>query len=123
MTAASASKMLTFSRPEHVSSATGQQDDDAHDYQHQLVVPSVISPEFNVPHENFLLNRAEHDQNEADSGWLDQDSKGNAEAAQYFGDAQEDCETLAHADALASSDRIFQMVQATGKEDETHHQS
>src|SRR5260370_42073453 len=54
--------------PENVLAPVRTCDDDVHQNQHQIVMPScrVFSPEPGLPNEDFSLDRAQHDQYQTD---------------------------------------------------------
>src|SRR5437868_3341144 len=84
---------------------------------------SVAPPETCVPDKDHLLNRAEQDQDEAKSRQLRENAECDPQASGDFGDAEENGEALAHADARASPSRISQVFPTTRNEDQPNHQS
>jgi hypothetical protein len=108
-----------------VGAAAGEGDDEIHEDEHQVVVPAVgfLSSKAGVPRENFLLDGAKHDQDEAEGGKLGEDACGYAERTGNFGDSEEDRETFWQLDAFGSGLGIFEVVVAAGGEDEAHHEA
>src|SRR5438445_605774 len=92
--------------------AAGRHDDEIHHDQHQIVVPAVGSaaPEPRLPHEDLLLDRAEHDQDQPDRGELCEESERDADATGHFRAAQEYREAGARTDALRPLDRGLEVV-------------
>ena len=86
-------------------------------------MPAVGSPKLEMPGENLFLNCAQHDEDEANGRKLCQNPKDDTETAANLGYAQKDGEAFAHLDALASACGILEMVDATGDEDQGHHEA
>ena len=106
--------------------AAGGYDDEIHDNEHGFIAPAIgagISPETGAPDEDFFLNGAKHDENQADGGELRENAEGNAEASGKFGRTQENREWFAHADALAPSGGVLEMAEAAGQENESDHET
>jgi hypothetical protein len=57
---------------QNVTSAVRKTHHQAHDDEHQIVVPSgsLLAPKAGVPHEHFFLDGAEHDQDQSNRGQL-----------------------------------------------------
>src|SRR5438067_3434767 len=117
----SSSRALTLA-PQRVMTASSKQYGYAHHDQHQLVVPSVACPKVDVPDKHLLLNRSQHNQDEADCRELREHAEGNAKAAENFRSSQEEGEASVHSDAPAAFIWILHMIPATGEEDQTHHE-
>lgn len=62
VTTSSRQEMAVGSFPEYVFTAASAHNDDVHQNQHQIVMPSrsLFSPEAGVPNEDLLLNRSQH---------------------------------------------------------------
>src|SRR6266446_3032099 len=105
------------------ATAIGQDYDQIHYDEHQVVMPAVrfLSPETGMPHENLFIDCAQHDQDQAEGGELSQNTQHDSQAAQDFTGADQDGEVLAQTDAFAASFRIFEVVPAAGDEDYSDH--
>jgi hypothetical protein len=105
------------------AAAIGENDDQIHYDEHQVVVPSIgfLSPETAMPHENLFIDCAQHDQDQAEGGELGQNAQDNSQGAQDFASADQGGEILAQADAFAASFRVFEVVPAAGDEDYSDH--
>src|SRR5450755_3356353 len=82
-----------------------------------------LSPEASVPREDFFLDGSQHDQDQAESGQLGEDTGRYAESAGNFGDAEEDRDTFWQPNAFGAGFGIFQVVVATGGEDQADHEA
>src|SRR5215208_7149238 len=93
---------------QHVPTTASRGDHQAHCDEEEIVVPAVagLAPEASVPDEDLLLDCTQHDENESYRGQLRQDTQGDSYPTGELCEAQEASEPGAHADALASSDRI-----------------
>src|SRR5438876_786102 len=105
--------------------AAGRDDDEIHHDQHQIVVPAVgaAAPEPRLPHEDLLLDRAEHDQDQPDRGELCEESEGDADATDHFRAAQEYREAGARTDALRPLDGVLEVVPSTIQEHDGDHEA
>src|SRR5213080_3801261 len=83
-------------------------DGEIHHEQHQVIVPTVrpVAPKTRLPHEDLLLYRAEHDQDQTDGGELRQDSQSHAGAAEQLRRPEKQREARARADAARAGHRI-----------------
>lgn len=108
-----------------IAAAIGEKDEQVHEDEDQVVMPAggFFSPEAGVPDEDFFLDGAEHDEDEADGGDLGEDAEGNSEGAGHLADAENDGESLAHSDAAGAGFGIFQVAVAAGGEDKSDHQA
>ena len=102
-----------------VGAAIGEGDDQVYQDKHQIVMPArtFLAPEPCVPSENLFLNGAERDQDQTEVSKLGENSQSHPQASRDLGDAQEDCEGLAHSDALGAPRWIFKMAVAAGDKD------
>ena len=107
------------------TTAVSEQDDQVHRDKDQLVVPAVglLAPEPDVPDKDFLLNRAEHDEDESDGRYLSEHAAGDTQPASDFGNTKNDRETLAHADAFGALGGFGGVAPAAGDEDRGDHQA
>src|SRR5437667_4158 len=66
--------------------AAGQENHEIHHEQHEVVVPAVCpaSPKADLPHEDLLLYRTEHEEDQPDGGELCEDPERHAHAPEDF---------------------------------------
>src|SRR3989442_77198 len=83
----------------------------------------LAAPKAGLPHEDLLLNRAQHDEAQSDGGELGEDAECDTHATEDLGRAQKDGETRARTDALCALGRMFQVIPAAIKEDDGDHQT
>src|SRR5713226_4313947 len=110
---------------DHEPAAAGCDDHHVHDEQHQVIMPAVrlAAPKADLPHEDLLLNRAQHDEAQSDGGELGEDAECDAHAPEDLGSAQKDGETRGRTDALCALGGMFQVIPAAIEEDDGDHQS
>src|SRR5207253_4369807 len=99
-----------------------QHNREIHHEQHQVVVPAVAAPKAALPHEDLLLYRAEHDQNQPDGGELCQDPERHPGAAEQLRRAEKHGEARAHADAVRARHRVLQMIHTAREEHHGDHE-
>src|SRR5207244_4946345 len=70
--------------------------------QHEVVVPALCpaSPKADLPHEDLLFYRTEHEQDQPEGGELCEDPERHAHAPEDFRGAEKDREPGARPDAL-----------------------
>src|SRR5216683_1720687 len=68
---------------QHVTSVTGEDDDQIHQYKDEVVVPAIglLTPEAGVPDKNLLLDCAQHDQDQSHRSKLGKHAEGYAQAS------------------------------------------
>src|SRR5690242_16162303 len=94
------------------------------DTENEFVIPTqaVLAPEAGLPDEDFLLQRAQHDQDQSDGGRLRQKSDDYRRAAKQLDDAENRHCTFRQADTLAARRGVFEIVVAAVDKDEPDHQ-
>jgi hypothetical protein len=109
---------------ENESSAIGKCDYEIHYNEYQIVVPTgiLLAPKARMPDEYLHLDCTEHDENQSHGGELGENSKGDAEPSRKFGGADKNCETLAHANTLASGNRVLERSPSAGDENHADHE-
>src|SRR5439155_1309890 len=107
------------------SSSAGHDNHEIHHEQHQVVVPAVSapSPKADLPYEDLLLYRTEHEEDQPDGGELNQDAERHAYAAQNFGAAEKDRKPGARLDALRPLGGVPEVIPPTIEEDDGDHES
>src|SRR6266566_379670 len=110
---------------DHEPAAAGCDDHHVHDEQHQVIMPAVrlAAPKAGLPHEDLLLNRAQHDEAQSDGGEQGEDAECDTHAPEDLGSAQKDGETRARPDALCALGGMPQVIPAAIEEDDGDHQS
>src|SRR5437016_10327574 len=99
-----------------------QHNREIHHEQHQVIVPAVAAPKAALPHEDLLLYRAEHDQDQPNGGELCQDPERHRGAAQQLRRAEKDREAGAGTDAAGACHRVLEMIQAAREEHHGDHE-
>jgi len=81
-------------------------------------MPTVagLAPEPGMPDKKFLLDGAEHNEDEAECGELRQDTKGDPEPAGQFGNPQKPGEPRARSNTFAPGYRIARVTPAAPDE-------
>src|SRR6266851_1522791 len=106
------------------SSSAGQQNHETHHEEHQVVVPSVCSasPKADLPDEDLLLYRTEHEEDEPDGGELSQDPERHAHAPEDFRGAEKDREPGARPDALRPLGGVLEVMPPAIEEHDGNHE-
>src|SRR5438445_8931926 len=99
-----------------------QHNREIHHEQHQVVVPAVAAPEAAIPHEDLLLYRAEHDQDQPNGGELCENPERHPGAAQQLRRTEKDREAGAGTDAAGACHRVLEMIQAAREEHHGDHE-
>src|SRR5262249_42580172 len=112
-------------KEKHEGAGAEAEDDEVHDDEEQLVVPALgaLAPEAGLPHEDFFLDGAEHDEDEADGGPARENSGGQAESAGQFSDPKEQRHAFAQADAFGASFEMGDVAPAAETECGGQHQA
>src|SRR6266436_3188018 len=111
--------------PENVLASAGTGDDNVHQYQHQIVMPSesLFSPETGVPNKDLLLDRSQHDQNQTNRRELREYTKRDSQPSGEFRDTEKHRKRPIHTYTLSPLLWIFNIGPAAGHKHCRHHQS
>src|SRR2546425_4974142 len=104
--------------------AAGQENHEIHHEQHEVVVPAVCpaSPKADLPHEDLLLYRTEHEQDQPEGGELCEDPERHAHAPEDFRGAEKDREPGARPDALRPLGGVLEVMPAAIEEHDGDHE-
>src|SRR5258708_5830794 len=113
------------SSPKHVLAATGTGDDEVHQNQHQIVMPSgpLLSPKHGVPNKDLFLDRSQHDQNQTNRCELREYAKPDSQTTGKFRDPEKYRKRRRHPDTFGPLLWIFNMAPAAGHKHCRYHQS
>src|SRR5712664_3985207 len=90
------------SSPKNVLAATGTGDDEVHQNQHQIVMPSgrLLSPKPGVPNKDLFLDRSQHDQNQTNRCELREYTKPDSQTAGELRDPDKHRKRPSHPDTI-----------------------
>src|SRR2546428_4599138 len=104
--------------------AAGQENHEIHREQHQVVVPAICpaSPKADLPHEDLLLYRTEHEEDQPDGSELCEDPERHAHAPEDFRGAEKHREPGARPDALRPLGGVLEVIPPAIEEHDGHHE-
>lgn len=119
-------ELLSKELLEGETTAASRGDDEIHENHDCVVAPAVgavFSPEACVPFEEFLLNGAEHHEDEPDRSKLSENTERHAQSSRALNHSQKKREAPAHFDVCAALLRIGNVFPTTGEESKANHQA